>query len=147
MQRECCLASGRRARVPRDALGMRGTARTTSRAAGPSGVLLSTTPYPLPCSATPQLAPPQERAYDARGLEAATPGERRLRGMLPNPSHACSRGAQERFLSPLPPGGARPTYGCTNEQFEASSRRRGIRHLAPDPGRLLDLVTFFLPLK
>ena len=30
MQRECCLASGRPARVPRDALGMRGTARTTS---------------------------------------------------------------------------------------------------------------------
>ena len=57
---------------------------------------------------------PQERAYDARGLEAATPGERRLRGMPPYPSHACSRGAQERFLSPLCcpspcPGGTRGT--------------------------------------
>ena len=63
MQRECCLASGRPARVPRDALGMAATARTTP---GPPGRRA----FPPPCSPTLQLAPPQERTYDARGLEA-----------------------------------------------------------------------------
>ena len=148
MQRGCCLASGCRARVPRAAPGMRGTARTACRAAGPRG--RPAVYYPLSAA---MLGHPAACTPAGACVRCTWAGSRDARGAPPE-GHATvpltcvqprSAGAlpQPPLLPPAPlPLGARPTYGCTNEQFEASSRRRGIRHVAPDPVRLLDLVTF-----
>ena len=61
MQRGCCLASGRRARVRRGALGMAGTARTTTSRAASGVPHPDPNPHPHPTTAmlghTPQLAP------------------------------------------------------------------------------------------
>ena len=170
MQRECCLASGRRARVPRDALGMRGTARTSSplpqtltltptgrRAVGRSAVyhplcaamLGHPAAYALPCSATPQLAPPAGACVrctwvGSRGARGAPPEghatvpltcvQPRSAGALPQPP----------LLPPPPlPPGARPHVWVHQRTVRGVVEAKGYSPSRPRPRSPLRLSNVF----